>query len=43
MSLKNDYILMILSCKKYEKERRVGQINQFLNNNSIMQGIRYFQ
>lgn len=42
MSLKDDYILMILSCEKYEKERRVGQINQFLNNNSIMQGIRYF-
>ena len=42
MSLKDDYILMILSCKKYEKERRVGQINQFLNNNSIMQGMRYF-
>jgi len=42
MPLKDDYILMILSCKKYEKERRVNQIQQFLKNPNIMQGIRYF-
>ena len=42
MSLKDDYILMILSCKKYLKERREGQIEQFLKNNETMQGIQYF-
>lgn len=41
-SLKDDFILMILSCKKYETERRVGQIKQFLQNNNIMNGMRYF-
>tara|TARA_Y100001970_G_C14222019_1_gene853256 strand:- start:1119 stop:1922 length:804 start_codon:yes stop_codon:yes gene_type:complete len=42
MSLKDSYILMIISCKKYLKERREGQIAQFLKNPQIMQGIRYF-
>jgi len=42
MSLKDNYILMITSCKKYVKERREGQIEQFLKNPQIMQGIRYF-
>ena len=42
MSFENDYILMVASCKKYLKERRIGQIEQFLKNPKIMQGIRYF-
>ena len=42
MSLKDNYILMIASCKKYKKERREGQIEQFLKNDKIMQGIPYF-
>lgn len=41
-SLKNDFILMILSCRKYKTERRDGQIKQFLQNNNIMKGMRYF-
>jgi len=41
-SLKDDFILMILSCRKYKTERRDGQIKQFLQNNDIMNGMRYF-
>lgn len=41
-SLKDDFILMILSCRKYKTERREGQIKQFLQNNDIMKGMRYF-
>ena len=41
MSLKDNYILMIASCKKYEKERREGQIKQFLKNPEIMLESRF--
>jgi hypothetical protein len=37
-----DYVLVILSCKKYRKERREKQITQFLTNPQIMNGIPYF-
>jgi hypothetical protein len=41
-SYKDDYILVILSCKKYRDVRRKGQIKQFLNDNSILKGMRWF-
>ena len=37
-----DYVLIILSCKKYRKERREGQVVQFLTNDKIMNNIPYF-
>jgi hypothetical protein len=41
-SLKDDYILVILSCKKYKDVRRTEQISQFLTDNSVMKGMRWF-
>lgn len=41
-SYKDDYILVILSCKKYRDIRRKGQIKQFLNDNKILKGMRWF-
>ena len=41
-SYKDDYVLVILSCKKYRDIRRKGQIKQFLNDNNILKGMRWF-
>lgn len=42
MTLKDDYVLVILSCKKYRKERREAQIPQFLTNQKVMNGMPYY-
>jgi len=42
MTLKDDYVLIILSCKKYRKERREAQIPQFLTNQKVMNGMPYY-